>query len=460
MTEDLARRVQDPASTRALAAFIANVRFDDLPDEVVEAARIFIMDTVAVSVAGTTYDATDKALLAAVGWGAGDTRVAGRPDCRLSRTSAAFLNGMQLHALEWDALHEPSVVIAMCAPLGALLAELDSQTVSGKELIVAAVVAVEVAVFFGGDSATGPRFFRPSCAGGMGAVAGLARLRGFDEQQIIQALGLGHAQTSGTMQAHWEGSMALPMQIGNASRMAHTTVDMVAAGLTGPVDIVNGRFGYFKLFEAVESIPNLLAGLGQPFKMTEMAHKPFPAGRATQATLTMIRDLRALHNFSCDDIQSLRVFVPPLVRFLVGRPVEQNMTPSYARLCLCFVAPLMLLDNDVDPLKYTAAHFSDPQILALGAKIEILADDNPDENALGPQRMELELASGEVLHAHCEHPLGSPGNPLSKSQRETKVQKCLQLGQLGSGAPQLIASANRLDELDDATVLLDLVTQP
>lgn len=458
MLDELNSRIQNLDLVESLMDFILDVDYDNLPREAIDAASIFLMDTIAVGVAGKTYDATDKALLAATSWGeGGSTRVIGRPGVTLSRTSAAFVNGMQVHALEWDGLHEPSVVIALCAPVSAIMAELDRQSVSGKEVIAALIIAVEVAVFFGGDTTAGPRFFRPSAAGILGATMAMARLRKFDRMQTMHALGLAYSQTSGTMQAHWEGSMALPMQIGVAARAAHMSVDMVAAGMTGPVDVINGRFGYFQLFETGGDIDSLLASLGKPLKITEMAHKPYPAGRATQATLTMIRELRTQHQFNVDDIEKIRVFVPSLVLLLVGRPPEHDMTASYARLCLRFVVPLMLIDGDIDPRRYISEVFADPAICALGEKMDICHDGNPDKNALGPQKMEVVLSNGLTLEANCESPLGSPDNPLSKQQREDKVRRCFDLG-LPEGNPQaLIDTCNRFSELDDCQVLLSLV---
>jgi 2-methylcitrate dehydratase PrpD len=458
MLEELDNRIQKFELVESLVDFIVDLRYEDLPVEAIEAAQVFIMDTIAVGIAGTTYDATDKALSAAKNWGEGNTRMIGRPGETLARPSAAFVNGMQVHALEWDGLHEPSVVIAMCVPISAVMAEIDHRHVGGKSFILATVIAIEVAVFFGGNTTAGPRFFRPSIAGGMGATAALAVLRGFKKEQVIHALGLAHSQTAGTMQAHWEGSMALPMQIGNAARMAHLSVDMIDAGMTGPVDFIDGRFGFFKLFESVDGIGALLNNLGKPFKITEMAHKPYPAGRATQATLTMIRQLRDESEFTTSAIKRVRIYAPPLVIFLVGRPPSTEMTPSYARLCLRFVAPLMLIDGDIDPRRYVADMFSNAEICALGEKIDILADGNSDKNALGPQRMEIDLADGRTLNASCIDPLGSPANPLSKIERENKIRLCFSLGLEHADPQELIDLCNSLVELEDCKALVDIVS--
>ncbi len=467
-TEELSSRIQRFELVDALANFVSDLRYDDLSAQSVSSAQTFIMDTIAVGVAGKTYNATDKALAAAQAWGEGSTRVIGRPGVALPRPSAAFVNGMQIHALEWDALHEPSVVIAMCVPIAAMVAELDSQAISGQDLILATVLAVEVAVFFGGETSQGPQFFRPATAGGMGAAAALAKLRGFDKTQIIHALGLAHAQTAGTMQAHWEGSMALPMQIGNAARMAHLAVDMVEAGMTGPVDFIDGRFGYFRLFERSGGIEALLTRLGTPFKITEMAHKPYPAGRATQAALTMVRELRDQHSFDIEQIEAIEIQMPALSVFLVGRPPEPDMTPSYARLCLRFVVPLMLRDGGIDPRQYQASVFADPVLRSIGDRMQIVDDGNPDKNALGPQQMQIRLTDGRTLESHCDAPIGSPDNPLSENQCEDKVRHCLELGwdedssdttkTALNNANGLIDAARGLAATDNARVLLDLVS--
>ncbi len=459
MLDALDTRIQNLDLVEGLLDFVMGTRFEDLPPATVDATRFFLMDTIAVGVAGKTYDATDKALAAASTWGeSGTTRVIGRPGVKLSRPSAAFVNGMQIHALEWDGLHEPSVVIALCVPVSAMMAEVDSRTLAGKAFICALTIAVEVAVFFGGATTAGPRFFRPAVAGLMGGAMAMAKLRGFDRQQTMDTLGLAYCQLAGTMQAHWEGSMALPMQIGNAARAAHMAVDMVAAGMTGPADVIDGRFGFFKLYEDGGDINARLRQLGNPPKMRDMAHKPYPAGRATQATLTMIRELQERHRFAATDIERIHIQVPPLVLLLVGRPPTPDMTPSYARLCLRFVAPLMLLDGGIDPRRYAPEVFADAAIIQLADKMTIELDGNPDENALGPQQMHITLRDGKVLHAQCEDPLGSPENPLSKQQRDDKVRRCFELGLPSTNPQPLIDACDQLADLEDVTVLLDLVS--
>ena len=98
---------------------------------------------------------------------------------------------------------------------------------------------------------------------------------------------------------------------------------------------------FFTLFETADNIDETLAALGGKgeniWKITEMAHKPYPAGRATQSILTMFVELLTKHKFDVEDIDTITVNVPPLIMLLVGRPLTETMTSSYARLCLKFV---------------------------------------------------------------------------------------------------------------------------
>lgn len=455
----LSTRLQRPELVEQLASFVSDLEFSDLPDDVVKHASLFLMDTIAVGIAATSYDATDKALASVKSWGSGDqARVIGRPGVKLPAPAAAFVNGMQVHALEWDGLHEETVVIALCATIGALVSELDQTPCTGKELICAFTLGVEVAVFFGGVTDSSPRFFRPSAAGGLGAAMALAKLRKLTKQQTIAALGLAYSQTCGTMQAHWEGSMALPMQVGAAARNAHFAVDMAQAGMTGPVDIIAGQFNYFSLFENGAYNESTMQHLGKPYKITEIAHKPFPAGRATQAVLTMLQECNETHEFSVNDIASIDVNVPPLIMLLVGRPIEKNMTASYARLCLRFIVPLMLLDRDIDPRRFSQDVYSHADIVALSEKIAILDDGNQDKNALGPQTMSIHFNDGREIKLSCADPLGSPNNPLNQQQRNQKVMRCFELGLPERSATEFIDCCERLAELEDCQQILNLAS--
>ena len=270
-------------STETLLDFAAAPHL--LPPAVRADALRLLTDALAVGAAGSTAPGADAVLAVARGWGAGNgARLLGSNE-RLPATSAAFVNGFRIHCLEWDPVHEPAVVHAMSVVTAALGAAIDRQGGCGAdEALVALAVGVEVASLLGVAATSPLTFFRPATAGLIGGALAIARLEGLARAQFDDVLGLAYSQCAGTMQAHVEGSIALPLQVASAARAAVATVDMVKAGLTGPHDVIEGPFGYFKLFEHGDNAPHI-TGLGRTWRISEISTKPYPSGRASHAVL-------------------------------------------------------------------------------------------------------------------------------------------------------------------------------
>ena len=444
-------------TTNKLIDQIMALRLDEMDADTLAIARMFLADTLVTGVAGVANHASNSVLKAAQGWDGGregDCAILGRPGLRLSPHSAAMLNGFQIHCLEWDGLHEPSVVIALCAPMAAILSEAQTSDAGFEEVLFAFCVGVEIAVLFGAAAAKGPRFFRPSTAGLMGAAAALGVLRKFDRDAMTRVLGLAYSQVSGTMQAHWEGSEALPMQIGIAARAALTAADLAVQGLTAPHDFLDGKFGYFSLIEASGDPTEHIAKIAQPWKIIEIAHKPFPAGRATQATLTALMDMQLSDPFTMEDVTQLTVHVPPLIMLLVGRPYGPDMEAAYARLCLPCIAPMMIRHGRIDPRRFTSEHFGAPQALFDASKIHVELDGNTNPNALSPQRIEIEFSDGRAMERIVDAPFGSPSRPMTRRDQITKAQFCLEVASF-EGDPRRIFDA--IESADATTRFAEIV---
>ena len=462
LPDELGSRTRHVETSLALVDFVLETTFENLSAEAIKYLKIYIMDTLAVGVAGRCSAGSDILLKAIETWGQGEqSRVIGMPGMRAAAPTAAFLNGYNIHALEWDGLHEYSVVIALCVPMAALMAEAEQNPVSGKDFLTAFCVAVEVAVTLGGASETAPRFFRPAVAGLMGAAMGIAKMRGYSREQTLQVLGLAYSQASGTMQAHWEGVMMLAMQVGVSARAAICAADMAEAGAQAPVDVLLGKFGFFTLVETANNIDASLVAMGgtreNVWKITETAHKPYPAGRATQSVLTMFNEIFSKHKINVDEIEEIKVEVPPLIMLLVGRPLTESMTSSYARLCLKYVGPMWLLNGKIDPRLYPEGEGASDEIKALGERFNIVLNDITDPNALGPQSCTIRLKSGTEYKAHCDVPYGSPGNRMNKTAREDKVRMCFEVGDRQADPQALIDAVEIIENMKDVRELFSTV---
>lgn len=400
-------------ATDTLLAFAAAPH--RLPDAAAADTRRLLADTLAVGAAGATAPFAAEVLAAAQRWGAGtEARLLG-DGLRLPAPSAAFVNGFRIHCLEWDAVHEPAVVHALSVVTATLLAVADRAGGADPDAFLAAVaVGVEVAAGLG-LAATGPlRFFRPATAGLLGAALAAARLEGLEPGRFADVLGLAVAQCAGTMQAHVEGSIALPLQIAHSARAALSAVDLAHAGLSGPHDALEGPYGYFALIE--EGVPaRCTEGLGDSWRIRDVSTKPWPSGRASHALLAGLAAVRDR------PVARVELHAPPLVSRLVGRPWRPDMSAAHARLCGRFLGALMLAEGTIDPRRFTPAAFEDPALQALGARLNILDDGNPDPNALSPQRLHVTFGDGSCETIVIAATPGSPAAPLAPGQLAAKL---------------------------------------
>jgi 2-methylcitrate dehydratase PrpD len=386
-----------------------------LPERVRADALRLLGDTLAVGAAGATAPGADGVFATAQSFGAGyDARLLGRTG-RLPAASAAYVNGFQVHCLEWDAVHEPAVVHAVSAVVAALLAVIDRRGGCDAEAALTALtIGVDIASGMGIAADNALTFFRPATASLIGAALAVARIEGLSRAQFDDVLGLAYSHCAGTMQAHTEGSIALPLQFANAARSAIHAVDLVNNGLTGPHNALEGPFGYFALFDKGD-LSRYTNDLGKVWRISEVSTKPFPSGRASHAVLGTLAEARS------DDIARLEAHVPPLIHHLVGRPWIDGMTPAYARLCLPFLSALMLTDGVIDPRRFLPETFADPALKLIAEKMTIIVDGNSDPNALSPQRLIVTREGGGVEDIAIPATLGSPNAPLSAGQAKAKT---------------------------------------
>jgi aconitate decarboxylase len=444
--------MQDPVVDR-IVAHVARVAAGELLAAARVAAKAFVADSLGVGIAGATAPWRAEVLdMAAAPGGAPQTSVWGTGE-RLPLGQAAMVNAYQMHALEFDCVHEGAVVHAMSAVLPCLIGWAErGGGISGESLLRAVVAGVDVAVNLGLSSRAPMRFFRPANCSGFGAVAGLGLLAGLNETQLRDALGIYYGECSGTMQAHLEASPQLAMQMGFAARAAVTAVELAARGMPGPRAPISGPFGYFALFDGAAD-PAPFDELGRLWRVCELSHKPFPSGRATHGGLDGVQQLIAMPGITADRVRAGRFLVPQLTHRLVGRPAEDGMRVAYARLCLAYCAALCLRHGTVGLDDFSPAALADPATLALARRLSVIADGNPDPNAMAPVRVELDLADGSTVACDVRDVLGSPARPLPPDAARAKFAAC--------GAPSTLwEAAMALETVDDGAVLARLAVQP
>lgn len=397
-----------------------------VPAEARDAARTFVFDSIGIALSGASVPQSSTLLSATRAWGQGDdAHVWGSREC-LPAPSAALVNAFHIHNQEFDCVHERAVVHPMAVILAALLAFAERQGgVSGARLLTALALAVDIATVIG-MSATKPiRYFRPAQCGAFGATAGMMVLAGFSDAKMRDGFGLTYSQLSGTMQAHIEGTPTLALQVGFAARAAVCAVDLAAHNFRAPHQVLDGKHGYFTLFEQDANPNPAFAALGKVWQITRVSHKPFPTGRAAHGGIAGLQSLMRTHGFHANDVSAVTLAAPPLIRQLVDRPMIANMNVSYARLCLPYLAAVTLKTGGVNLAAYTPTLMNDAGIAALAAIVKLVADANTDVNALAPQSLTVALHDGLTFTHAMPQVYGAPEAPMHiDAQREKFIHCC------------------------------------
>ena len=257
------------------------------------------------------------------------------------------------------------------------------------------------------------------------------------------------------------------MQVGFNARNAIVACDMAARSLAAPESVLEGPFGFFRLFEGKRTLEAVLGELGRTWRVTEVSHKPYPCGRATHAVVDAclgFGERLGLDRASGDAVEQVTARVPPLVHRLVGRPVTDDMDVNYARLCCRYVAASALLRGRVVPEDFRPAALRDANILELSRRVDVTVVDNPDPNALVPVTVEIKLRDGRSETERIEVMYGHPARPMTRTAQLEKFRRNCESAVrpiAPEAAERVIAAVARLESLPDVTALVDdLVPAP
>ena len=447
-----------------MASLVHNVvtkRFADLTPKAIQATKAFILDSFGVAMAGTRAPGVPQMLRLLRNWGGkGESSILAFGD-KVPTWAAAMMNSFLTHNQEFDCVHDLAVLHPFTTTLPTALALAESKgNVSGRDFLLAIALGVDVACSLGIASRAPMTHFRPGTAGAFGAVAAAGKVLDFDELTLSNAMGIVYSQICGTLQPHHEGVVVNSMQTGFNARAAATAVALAAEGIEGPQEVLEGQYGYFRLFEGDSDVKEALNGLGKVWHVERVGHKPYPCGRLTHGVVEAALRLRQLYQIRPEQVVECEAIVPPLVYRLVRRPIgHTTFTPQYAKLSIPFVMATALHKGSVFITDFEADALSDPAIHSLAERVKLIRDEqNTDENAVGPAYVRIRLTDGMEHALTIPHALGSPDNPLPREQQLEKFQRCCEM--VASVLPSADCSRviGMIDNLEQVTAVNDIVT--
>ena len=413
-----------PALAETLASYAAGLRYEDLPPDVVRIVKRTILDTVGCAFAGYTAGPSRIAMKLASDVSAKQAGTVLFSGTKTSPERAAFANGVMIRYLDFN----DAYVSQMSGPghpsdaIAALLAAAEVRGRSGRDLITATVLAYEVYCKIADVFDYTNNGIDHTSVTGLAAMVGAGRLMGLTPDQMVQAIGITVGGNTATRQgrsdalSNWKAYAAA-----DACRKAIFAVQLAQDGMTGPNQVFEGSYGFFKVMSRK---PVGTPQFGEPFGIRRAFTKRFPLGQFSQTVAQAAVEARPFFK-DANDLAEINVNVSrAAIKIMADGPDKwRPQTHETADHSIPYSAGLALLYGKIDPDFYEDPYLHDPRLLELVGRIKVLPLAEADKPELANLCiLELVLKSGERRTVRVENHRGHFKNPMTDGEMEEKFR--------------------------------------
>ncbi|MEX3933698.1 MmgE/PrpD family protein [Paraburkholderia phymatum] len=455
--------------TGGVAAFVAGLRYEAIPDEVRARIKLLILDSLGCALfgSGLEWSRILSDTLASIDMTQG-CNVWGMP-LKLSAPHAALVNGTMIQSFELDDVHRAGVLHVGAVTLPAVLAIAETlpadARMSGRDFLRACVAGYEVGPRVGmcmGPEHIAQGWHSGATVGVFSAAAGAAAALRLDTAQTVHALGIGGTQSAGLMAAQF-GAMVKRMHAGRAAQSGLYGALLAQHGFTGIVDVFENPYGGFcSTFSRSTDrfdLTQLIDGLGERFETMNIALKFYSCVGSNHTTLDAIRAMQARHPFGANDVESIVVHGSRVTVDHVGwRYVPQGLTSAQLNLPYCVAT--LLLEGDVFVDQFSEDKVADPQRMALADRVQVLEDPSITACGRGARhtvRVEAILRDGTRLEETVQSQRGSEHAFASEVEIVGKMTKLAARRIEGKQIERIVDWVMHAEEKTDAAELVRLL---
>ncbi|MFZ3288472.1 MAG: MmgE/PrpD family protein, partial [Telluria sp.] len=405
-----------PPITAMLADFVVNHPSRGWNDQVEEQAQRTFANWLGCAIGPATHE-TIEAALAAVQELAPSAQASllGRKE-KVDMASAALLNGISSHTFDFDDTHLKTIIHPAGPVASAALALGEHIGASGREIIDALVIGVEVFCRIG--NAVYPDHYDrgwhiTGSTGMIGSAAACARLLKLSAAQTRMALAIAASQPTGLREQF--GTMTKPFHPGAAARAGLMAALMARHGFTASHRALEAPRGLLQVFSDKTDWSEVTERLGQSWEIALNTYKPFACGIVIHPSIDGCVQLREAHALQAGQIDRVVIKVHSLVLELTGKKTPRTgLESKFSVYHSCAVG---LLFGKAGEHEYTDHSVNLPEVLAMRARVEAIVDDAIDEASAD---VTVHTTDGRSVHVFVEHAIGSLERPMSEAQLKAK----------------------------------------
>lgn len=439
-------------ATRRLAEFALGFQLDDAPPAVVDRARMRILDTLGVALAGSQEQCAQIASKTDQEVGsAGKNTIIGMQR-RTSPLQAAFINGVSSHALEFDDMTSSVVTHTSATIVPSMLSLAESLDAGGEKFLSAYIVGFEIAtrVGWGMQHNLLPRGWHPNgVLAVIGSAAAGSRLLGCSLEQTLAAIGIAASCSAGLRKN--VGTMSKPFHMGHAASNGILAATLASNGYTADTSILeqsdhswspvpsvalgHGHYSFPEVFAGAGGydLSKIIASIGEHYELaTDSTITRFhPGSTFPQAAIDETIALTVHNDIKPEAIDVIRVGVTPMCLSIA--PYSKPSNGVHARFCAPYAIAVAALDREVTIRQYADERVNRDDVQSLLDSVELyIPDEFSDVTHVWPAypptpvscRVEIILKDGRLYQGERDTTRGYPGTDVTWNDIEEKFSGC------------------------------------
>ena len=437
--------------TRRLAEFAAGTGYEDLPKDVVEATRIYILDNLASGFVGSSTPWAEMVSeMARESAPNGPCAVFSR-SWTTTPSYAALANGTMIGAFETD----HAFVRGSCHPSAsvfpAAFAIAEREHLDGRSFLASVALGYELVCRVGAAATRAVEdeagFHGPGTNSPFGGAAGAGKAMGLDALSLSNALGIAGSHAGGIMEFAREGAMTKRLHVGRGAQMGLESALLAARGFTGPSTVLEGDRGFLKVYSPSPRPELLVEGLGEIYLLMEMTVKAYACHASFHPVIEGICRFREEHKYDSAGLEGVKVVA---TEEMVDRHGQREPASLLgAQYSLPFTMAVALGRDIADPKVYNEATLWDTKIRSLAKSIEMNADGTRFGKPGGPVAEVTLTIQGNTHSFAVAGWKGAPTNPYTFYEMAQKFRRYASHALPPDRIDVLIEKVRRLEDVGD-----------
>jgi 2-methylcitrate dehydratase PrpD len=442
------------------------LQLDQVPDDVVEIAKLHILDSLGCLLAGSCLEpgklAYDLAVITS-GSVSGSSSTLFGTHSRVSFLDAIQAMCVAAHCGEMDDIHggAGTCIGGMIVPTLVALGEKYAGT--GRSFLEGAIVGYEMTARVGLAIDAPSLFVRgwwPSTVCGVfGVAAAGAKFLRWSLDRTVNALGIASLHAGGMITGGHEGATGRHLVFGRAAQSGVLSLLATERGFTGPKRAFEDARGFCLTLCAEPKWESLRAF--ESYCLPEVAFKPYPCARQLHAGVEALLRLIKEYSIAPESIEEIELCVPTAIASLVNRPVTSTNRAATLGSGQ-YVMAVTAIRRKMDLTSFDDRFIESKEVGSLMGKVKVKGEVELDPYfpRSWPGRVKIDLNNGSSHTREIIIPKGESKNPMSRAEVEEKFLS-LAAPLLGDAkARSVIGEVHGLEERDSLNGLLALLKVP